>query len=99
METYNQTRSAKLSCALTGVIVQLLITPILFYQWVISPWLGHHCRFQPTCSHYAISALREHGPIQGSYLSIRRLSKCHPWHRGGCDPVPLKSTLKQKDGL
>ncbi len=80
-------------------VVKLLIAPIRLYQWVISPWLGPHCRFQPTCSHYAVMAIKEHGPARGIWLSLRRISKCHPWHQGGCDPVPQKLTYKQKDGL
>jgi putative membrane protein insertion efficiency factor len=50
--------------------------------------LGNHCRFYPSCSHYSIEAFEKHGFIQGLYLSVRRLSRCHPWHEGGIDPVP-----------
>jgi putative membrane protein insertion efficiency factor len=66
------------------VLVQL----IKFYRFVISPWVGHHCRFYPTCSSYALTAIERFGALRGSYLSIIRLSKCHPWHEGGLDPVP-----------
>ena len=66
----------------------VLIYCIRGYQWLLSPWLGHHCRFHPTCSHYAIEAIETHGAIVGSYLTLKRLTRCHPWHEGGVDPVP-----------
>ena len=59
------------------------------YQLLVSPLLGPRCRFHPSCSHYALEALREHGTLRGGYLSMRRLLRCHPWHPGGYDPVPL----------
>ncbi len=58
------------------------------YQLFISPLLGNHCRFYPSCSQYAIDAVEKHGTLRGSLLAIRRLSRCHPWHEGGVDPVP-----------
>ncbi|MFN0300111.1 MAG: membrane protein insertion efficiency factor YidD [Burkholderiales bacterium] len=58
------------------------------YQWGVSPMLGMHCRFFPTCSHYAIEAIESHGVLVGLSLTGRRLLKCHPWHPGGFDPVP-----------
>ena len=58
------------------------------YQLLISPWLGQHCRFYPSCSQYARDAIDEHGVMRGSILAVRRLSRCHPWHAGGADPVP-----------
>jgi len=64
------------------------------YQFGISPFLGRNCRFYPTCSNYAVEAVREHGAAKGSLLAARRLCKCHPWHSGGFDPVPEKSTDK-----
>lgn len=71
---------------------KILILPFVFlikiYQWVLSPFLGSNCRFQPTCSHYALEALRTHGVFTGFYLSIVRISKCHPWGASGYDPVP-----------
>ncbi len=63
------------------------------YQWCISPFLGHACRFTPTCSAYAIDALRQFGFLRGSYLSLRRILRCHPWHQGGYDPIPDKHRL------
>jgi len=61
---------------------------IKFYQKVISPLKPPTCRFAPTCSHYAHQAIVKHGAIKGSYLAIRRILKCHPFHPGGFDPVP-----------
>jgi hypothetical protein len=58
------------------------------YQLAISPLLGHHCRFEPTCSRYSLDALNTHGVIKGLWLCLRRLLKCHPFHPGGFDPVP-----------
>ncbi len=66
----------------------LLIIPVKIYQWVISPWLPNACRYNPTCSHYAIDALKIHGPIKGLYLAIRRIFSCHQWGGFGWDPVP-----------
>jgi len=66
----------------------LLVFLISCYKMVISPFLGHHCRFYPTCSSYAQQAIAEHGVFRGVWLAARRLSKCHPWHEGGADPVP-----------
>jgi uncharacterized protein len=58
------------------------------YQLAISPLLGPRCRFYPSCSHYAIEAIETHGSLRGVWLSIKRISRCHPWHEGGFDPVP-----------
>lgn len=66
----------------------LLILPIRFYRACISPMFPPACRFTPTCSEYAIQALRKHGPIKGLWLSIRRILRCHPWGGNGYDPVP-----------
>lgn len=66
----------------------LLIALVRFYQLVISPWLRPACRFTPSCSNYAIEALRKYGPLKGAWLTIRRLSRCHPWGGSGHDPVP-----------
>lgn len=61
---------------------------IRLYQTAISPFVGHCCRFFPTCSEYAIESVKKHGAFRGSLLAIQRLSKCHPLHKGGSDPVP-----------
>lgn len=66
----------------------LLLAVLRVYQWCLSPFLGHHCRFYPTCSQYAREAIETHGVRRGTVLAARRLSKCHPWHEGGADPVP-----------
>ncbi|WP_425353383.1 membrane protein insertion efficiency factor YidD [Salinicola halophyticus] len=66
----------------------LLTALIQVYRYGISPLLGPRCRFWPTCSSYALEAIRLHGPWRGGWLAIRRLSKCHPFHAGGVDPVP-----------
>lgn len=68
----------------------LLILLVRGYQIVLSPWIGQSCRFTPTCSNYAIDALKEHGALRGSWMAIRRIGRCHPWHEGGHDPVPPK---------
>ena len=67
---------------------RLLIAIVRAYRLLLSPWLGGACRFSPTCSVYAIEALQTHGAAQGSYLTLRRLARCHPWCAGGHDPVP-----------
>jgi putative membrane protein insertion efficiency factor len=67
---------------------QALLFLIRGYQFLLSPWVGNHCRFHPTCSEYARIAVTRHGSLRGSWLALRRLSKCHPWHPGGADPVP-----------
>jgi putative membrane protein insertion efficiency factor len=68
---------------------------IKLYQIVLSPMLGPTCRFHPSCSHYAIDAVTEHGIIKGCWLSIKRILKCHPLNDGGYDPVPEKKQNKQ----
>lgn len=62
------------------------------YQWCFSPWMGGDCRFEPSCSAYALQALDRHGAGMGSYLAARRLLRCHPWCQGGHDPVPPRNT-------
>ena len=65
-----------------------LIGLLKAYRLLLSPWLGSSCRFEPSCSRYAIEAIERHGAAAGSYLMLRRLARCHPWCDGGCDPVP-----------
>jgi len=69
-------------------VKQLFILIIRFYQKAISPLTPPSCRFYPTCSHYGVEALQKHGALKGGFLTIRRISKCHPFHEGGMDPVP-----------
>lgn len=71
---------------------KIFILIIRIYSYAVSPFLGNNCRYYPTCSHYAEEAISMHGPMRGSWLAIRRLSRCHPWHEGGVDPVPEKKT-------
>ena len=67
---------------------RFLIFLINCYKWTLSPLLGNHCRFYPSCSSYALEAIENHGVVKGSWLALQRLSRCHPWHEGGEDPVP-----------
>jgi putative membrane protein insertion efficiency factor len=73
---------------LSHLIAKLLVLPIRFYQYAISPLLGPSCRFTPTCSEYARQAILKHGPIKGLGLAIWRILRCNPWGGSGYDPVP-----------
>ena len=66
----------------------LLIGIVRLYQLIFSPWIPPSCRYTPTCSHYAVEALKKHGALKGMWLSIKRVSRCHPWGGEGYDPVP-----------
>lgn len=66
----------------------LIIQLIRGYRFLLSPWLGNHCRFYPTCSEYAITAVERFGTLRGCWLALLRLLRCHPWSPGGLDPVP-----------
>lgn len=66
----------------------LLIGIVRIYQYIISPYLPNHCRYEPTCSRYAVEALKRHGAIKGGWLTLKRIGRCHPWAKGGYDPVP-----------
>ena len=70
------------------LLTGLLLLPIYFYRSCTSPLTPPSCRYTPTCSEYAIQALRRHGPLRGSWLAIRRILRCHPWGGSGYDPVP-----------
>lgn len=74
---------------------KILIGIIKLYQKIISPLTPPSCRFYPTCSHYGIEAVEKHGALKGSWLAVRRISKCHPFHEGGFDPVPEKDSDKK----
>lgn len=65
-----------------------LVGLVKAYRLLLSPWLGNACRFEPTCSVYAIDALQRHGALTGTYLMLHRIARCGPWCAGGCDPVP-----------
>lgn len=87
--------------ALSGAGTRLLSGLIRLYQRTLSPALpvltlgACACRFAPTCSHYALAALQEHGAVSGLALALRRLSRCHPFHPGGLDPVPPRRTCRR----
>jgi hypothetical protein len=70
---------------------RLLIGLVRGYRLLLSPWLGSSCRFEPTCSAYALDALDRHGAAAGSYLTLHRIGRCHPWCAGGIDPVPTRA--------
>jgi putative membrane protein insertion efficiency factor len=68
---------------------QILLWLIRAYQLILSPWFGPRCRFYPSCSCYAHTAIEQHGAMRGVWLALRRLLRCHPFHEGGYDPVPV----------
>lgn len=72
-----------------ALIAKALVALVRVYQLLLSPLLGGHCRFEPSCSRYAVACLEAHGALRGSLLSVKRLCKCHPFHAGGHDPPPL----------
>ncbi|ULX57055.1 membrane protein insertion efficiency factor YidD [Ectothiorhodosinus mongolicus] len=75
---------------------RVLIFLIKSYRYVLSPFIGQHCRFEPTCSCYGIEAVERHGALYGSWLTIKRIARCHPWCEGGYDPVPETTSQRQK---
>ena len=70
------------------LLAQILALPIKGYRLIFSPWVGRSCRFDPTCSAYALIALERHGALKGSWLTVRRILRCHPWGSHGVDDVP-----------
>jgi putative membrane protein insertion efficiency factor len=70
------------------MIKAFFIAPIRFYRYFLSPWVGHQCRFTPSCSAYAIEAIERRGVVAGIILAARRIGRCNPWSQGGLDPVP-----------
>ena len=79
-------------------LARLLALPVRAYRLVLSPWVGHGCRFQPTCSAYALEALETHGGIRGAWLAARRVARCHPWGGSGIDNVPPARGSDDHDG-
>ncbi|GGE17223.1 putative membrane protein insertion efficiency factor [Primorskyibacter flagellatus] len=69
-------------------LARLLALPVRAYRAVFSPWVGHNCRYDPTCSAYALQALEKHGGIKGGWLAAKRIARCHPWGGMGVDDVP-----------
>ncbi len=64
----------------------ILIVVVRLYQWLVSPILGRHCRFEPSCSKYFIGAVQKYGAVRGSWRGVKRICRCHPWNPGGYDP-------------
>ncbi|MCU5746821.1 membrane protein insertion efficiency factor YidD [Staphylococcus sp. SQ8-PEA] len=75
---------------------KLFLSLIKFYQQYISPMTPRTCRFYPTCSEYTREAIEVYGPLKGTWMGIKRISKCHPFHKSGFDPVPIKKEHKNK---
>jgi putative membrane protein insertion efficiency factor len=73
-----------------SVPARMVIGVIQLYRRLVSPLLGRHCRYEPTCSAYALEAVRRHGASRGTALGLRRIARCHPWAPGGVDPVPAR---------
>ncbi|MCQ0970709.1 membrane protein insertion efficiency factor YidD [Paracoccus sp. TK19116] len=78
-------------------LAALIALPVRGYRLAASPWVGHGCRFQPTCSAYALEALDRHGAFRGGALTMRRILRCHPWGGHGFDPVPEISAKEPRD--
>jgi len=81
------------------LLISVLILPIKIYQYTVSPLMPASCRHIPTCSNYAIEALKTHGIFKGGWLAFRRVIRCHPWGTHGYDPVPLKKLKPKKKPL
>ena len=81
-----------MSSALGRLLAWPLLALVGFYRLAISPWLGRNCRYDPSCSEYALEALRRYGAFRGTWLAARRIARCHPWGGCGHDPVPARIT-------
>ena len=82
-----------------ALVVQLLLLPLRFYKWALSPLLPPMCRFHPSCSVYAMGAIAVHGPFKGTWLAARRVTRCHPFNPGGFDPVPPREGVSAEEFL
>ena len=83
---------------MNAIFASLLRSLIHLYRWTLSPLLGPRCRFEPTCSAYALQAIADHGPWRGAWLAAKRLGRCHPWGGEGYDPVPRARGLDNPVG-
>lgn len=81
--------------AIASVLAWPLLALVWLYRLAISPWLGNNCRYDPSCSEYALEALRKHGAFRGTWLAARRIARCHPWGGSGYDPVPDDKEVEQ----
>lgn len=81
---------------LKKVLREIAVLPIRFYQKFISPLTGPHCKYYPTCSQYALTAIRKHGILYGGALAVWRLLRCNPWSKGGIDYVPEQKFWQKK---
>ncbi|MFO7770803.1 membrane protein insertion efficiency factor YidD [Roseovarius gahaiensis] len=77
-------------------LAHILSWPIKAYRLILSPWVGYHCRYHPTCSQYALEALQKHGGLKGGWLAAKRIARCNPWGACGHDPVPEPDTPSDK---
>lgn len=84
--------------ALGTLLAWPLLALVWLYRILVSPWLGNNCRYEPTCSKFALEALREHGAFRGTWLAARRIGRCHPWGGSGYDPVPDKTKNDDESG-
>jgi putative membrane protein insertion efficiency factor len=78
------------------MLKKIFIFPVRVYQWTLSPLLGAHCRYEPSCSQYMIDAINEWGPLKGTWLGLKRIGRCHPWGGHGHDPVPKKVKREER---
>ena len=83
--------SAAVTTTRVSIAARVLMGPVIAYRRVISPLIPPRCRFEPSCSTYALQALSTHGAVRGAWLSVRRIARCHPFNPGGYDPVPDRS--------
>lgn len=88
MSAYSRDRLRFILAWIVALPRRLLIALVLAYRYLLKPWLGNACRFEPSCSAYTLEALRRHGALRGAALGGWRLARCHPWCAGGIDPVP-----------